>query len=247
MRTLFRSRFFASQTVCVDHVKALHTVVHKRFSFATINSRHALRGHTMKHTVLAAGALGLILTLPSAAAPGDFIDIDATTPYATLGYDYHEAGRLDVNGLNARVGVRFGSYIGVEGELRTGLNEGHFIYSPPCYNGVCPMTMFVALVDDVRLKNAESAYVVGYMPLSPDADLFVRAGYGFSDYSARVFTTGFSEQSFNIGAGGQYFLDEANGMRLDYLREQVTRQNLVGREGTGKGLDVWSIAFVRKF
>ena len=172
----------------------------------------------------------------------------ATTGYATVGYAYQQGGQVDLEAIAGRLGARFGSYFGVEGELGTGIDRHRFIYSPPCSGSICPLGPVVLM--HARLSNTEAVYAVGFLPIMQGADLFVRAGYGFSDFSAPsspYSRNGFSKQSFNFGAGGQYFIDGANGIRLDYTREEVTQQNSFGLEATGKAIDVWSVAYVRSF
>jgi len=169
--------------------------------------------------------------------------LEPITVYGTLGYSNQEAGHFDLSAVTGRLGVRFGSYLGVEGELSVGVNRDSFTYSPPCTGQVCPLV--IMLLQD-KLKNSESLYAVGYLPITPDADLFVRAGYGVADYStSKYFHSGFQEQAFKLGAGGQYFFDGTNGIRLDYTWDDITPKNLVGWDAGG--VNVWSIAFTRRF
>lgn len=169
---------------------------------------------------------------------------DPVTWDATLGYDWQDSRRLDLEAIGGRVGARFGRYLGAEGQVDVGVDHHRFVYYPPCTE-VCAEPIFL---ENSRLENSESLYGMGYLPITDGADLFARAGYGFSDYSAGpVLRRGFSEQSFNYGAGGQIFLIGANGIRFDYTRESVTSKNQVGSEATGSQTNVWSVAFVHRF
>ena len=198
----------------------------------------------MKITTWALGTL-LSLAMLGAAAPANAQTFEPVTGYGTLGYSDLNGGQLNLGAITGRLGARFGSYLGVEGELSVGVNEHNFTYFPPCIVPICALPIFRLRS---RLNSSESIYAVGYLPLTPDADLFVRAGYGAADYSSSTFfSRGFSQQTFNIGAGGQYFFDGVDGVRLDYTREDITQNDQIGREATGSGVDVWSISYVRRF
>ena len=197
----------------------------------------------MKVTTWAQGAL-LLLALLGAAAPANAQSFEPVTGYGTLGYSNLNGGQLNLGAITGRLGARFGSYLGVEGELSVGVNEQNFTYSPPCAP-ICELPIILLLRS--RLNNSEGIYAVGYLPLTPDADLFVRAGYGAANYSSASFSRGFNQQSFNFGAGGQYFFDGVDGVRLDYTREDITQNDPIGREATSNGVNVWSVSYIRRF
>ena len=64
--------------------------------------------------------------------------------------------------ITGRIGERFGKYFGVEGELSGGVK-----------NDTDQTTGLKTSLD-----HQYAGYVVGYLPVLPNADLFVRAGYG---------------------------------------------------------------------
>jgi len=184
----------------------------------------------------------LLLCSAGVASAGPF---DDASYYANLGFGSIQGRQITIDDVTGRLGARFGSYIGVEGEASVGVNKDHFAYSPPCSSVVCPM--FVALME-AKLSNAEAGYVVGYLPIAPNTDLFARVGYGAAQYASEApLGHAFSEQGVNFGAGAQYFIDGANGLRFDYTRTAVDNNNVVGREALGSGANVWSIAYTRKF
>jgi hypothetical protein len=136
----------------------------------------------------------------------------------------------------------------LEGEISLGVNHDDFIYVPSCGGPICAANNIAIFISNARLNNAEGLYAVGYLPLTPDIDLFARAGYAYSDYSAAHFlSSGFSQQSFNYGAGGQFFFDGVDGIRFDYTRQDVMDEDSVGRQAVGRDANVWSVSFVRRF
>ncbi len=196
----------------------------------------------MKSPVRALCAALPVVFLAAAAEAQTFAPVGW---YGTLGYSRLDGDQLTLGAVSGRVGARFGSYFGVEGEVNVGVNQDHFTYVPPCSGPICAIAIFRV---KSRLSNSEGMYAVGYLPVAPDADLFVRAGYGFAHYSAsQAFFNGFDEQSFNYGAGAQIFLDDANGLRLDYTRQAIAQDTRPGREAIGNNADVWSVSYVRRF
>lgn len=172
------------------------------------------------------------------------LNLDPVTWYVTVGYNTEDGGQLDLASVAGRAGARFGSYFGVEGEANVGVDSKRFVYFPPC-SQICPD---IVLLDTARLNNSEALYAVAYLPIIANLDLFGRAGYGFADYSSSpVFHQGFAEQSFNFGVGAQYFVDGANGIRVDYTREEITSKSQLGSETTGNAIRDWSVSFVHRF
>jgi len=197
----------------------------------------------MMRAIHTLGVIVALLLLGSVAAAAQ--TEDPVNWYGTLGYSKLDGSQLTLGAATGRVGARFGDYFGAEGELSLGVDTDHFIYFPPCFGPICSLAIFRV---NSRLSNAEGLYGVGYLPIVPDLDLFARAGYGFSRYSAaHTFFGGYDEQSFNYGAGGQMFFDGADGIRLDYTRQSATSQTRPGREAIGNNADIWSVSFVRRF
>ena len=98
-----------------------------------------------------------------------------------------------------------------------------------------------------KLRDAEAIYAVGFLPLSSNADLFIRGGYGAAHYTNHP-VPDFTQTSFNFGAGGDYFFYGSNGIRLDYTRfDNQSQNNAVGRAALGSGTNVWSAAYIVRF
>ena len=172
--------------------------------------------------IAAAGIAALALAAPAMAQTAPASNVSW---YGTLGYSDFNPDSANLSAITGRLGARFGQYFGVEGELSGGLGVSH------ASGGT-----------DVHLDNQEALYGVGFLPINPNADLFVRAGYGWADYHTSLdgVNSSFNGQSWNFGAGGQYFFSHSNGVRLDYTREDAT-------ENHGPDANVWSVAYVHKF
>jgi outer membrane immunogenic protein len=147
--------------------------------------------------------------------------------YGGIGYASTNPNKGDANlgAIQARLGYRFMPWVGVEGELAVGVNDD----SAGAFN--------------VKEKHSEAIYGVGFLPISPNADLLARVGYGttkfkFTDGPVPDFST--NEDSWNFGVGGQYHFDGKNGVRVDYTREEFTK------DSAGHA-DVYSIAYTRRF
>jgi len=151
------------------------------------------------------------------------------TFYGTLGYNNFDSDNgSDLSAVTGRLGARLTPYLGAEGEVSVGVGSDRTDFA----NGNLAQ----------HLNDQYAGYAVGYLPLQPNADLFARVGFGHTDLHTSVQGVGVDggADSWNFGAGGQYFFDHANGIRAEYTREdyQCSRCD---------GADVWSLSFVRKF
>jgi opacity protein-like surface antigen len=181
--------------------------------------------------VLAAAVPALAQAQMATVAPG---------LYGTLGYsDSHTSG-VDLGAIQGRLGYRFNSWLGVEGELAGGVKDDK---STTTVSGVTVDTK-------VKLKDEEAIYGVGFLPLSNDFDLLARIGYGRSSAKATASAVGSTGpisvsdsadgNSWNFGVGAQYHFDGKNGVRADYTRQEFTGDN------SGHA-DVWALAYTRRF
>jgi hypothetical protein len=149
--------------------------------------------------------------------------------YGNLGYSWLHGGGADLGAIQGRLGYRMNNYLGVEGEVATGVDDDHIHVAP-------------GVREHVKLRHAEAIYGVGYLPLSPRIDVLGRVGYGST--TARTSLAGFhntdTDNSWNFGVGAQYHFDGRNGIRADYTREEFI--------GNGNGhANVWSVAYSRRF
>lgn len=173
--------------------------------------------------ITAAAAAAVLAAAPALAEPAS-----ATAPafYGALGYSNFD-DNSDTSAVSGRLGVRAGKYFGAEGEAAFGFATGQ----THAYGGT----------DHVRLNNEYAGYAVGYLPVLSNADLFARVGYGATNatVTAQGADYGNFRSGVTYGAGGQYFFNGPNGVRVDY-----TRMNYGPTTGDS---DVWSLAYVRKF
>ncbi len=173
--------------------------------------------------IAAATALAALALSPAAFAQ----TAPASGPYVNLGYAHADAGQPNFEAFGARLGYRFGM-LGVEGEGAWGL-KGYDL-------NVAPGT-------DVHLKLSHqyAAYGVGFLPLSPNTDLFARVGYGTTKIKGSFAGTSVADdgESFNFGVGAQHHFDGVNGVRFDYTRQEF-------RHGGGHA-NVFGVAYTRRF
>lgn len=179
----------------------------------------------MKSLIATAAAAAIVAVVVPAAASAQ--SMSNVTGYGSLGYSAHDLDGANVGAIQGRVGARFGQYLGVEGELGFGVKKDD--------------VDVLGVRGKAKLQNQAAIYGVGFLPIAPNADLYARVGYGSSE--AKVSALGASAKadgdSWNYGAGGQYFFDDKNGVRADYTRHDFT-------DSSAKA-DVWSVGYVRKF
>ena len=150
------------------------------------------------------------------------------TGYGTLGYSHTDRGVSDLGGVAGRLGLRFGPYVGVEGEAIKGVTDDDRIRG--------------GVATETKLERSMAAYAVGYVPVSPRLDLIGRVGLGntrteIEGPGARIAHV--RQDTINYGVGAQYFMTAKDGLRADYTRESV-------RKGPGRA-DTYALSYVRKF
>jgi len=179
----------------------------------------------MKKALIAAASLAAIATAVPAAAQETTAN---TGVYGGINAGIVDgSGGVDLKAIQGRLGYRFNDWIGVEGDLATGLKSD---------------TDRVAGIDvNTKLKHSAAAYVVGFAPIGPNTDLIARIGYGTTKLRAKAagVSASDSEESFNFGVGAQHHFDGQNGVRFDYTRQEF-------RNG-GADANVWSLGYTRKF
>ena len=208
----------------------------------------------MKLLFAAAAAASLLAAFPASA---QMMGGGTTQLYGTIGYtqastdvDFEEIGQnveLSSGLITGRFGGRFSQYFGAEAEASFGVTESEETINTT-FGGV-PVRADI----NYKMTAEAAAYGVGFLPLSPNADLIARIGFGRIDSDIEVVASagGFSateEQSgssnfIGYGVGGQFFFDGLNGVRVDYTRFDLTEDD--GDESAE--FDTFSIAFVRKF
>ncbi|WP_293390514.1 outer membrane beta-barrel protein [Phenylobacterium sp. RIFCSPHIGHO2_01_FULL_69_31] len=108
----------------------------------------------------------LVAALAAAAGAAQAQTLNSPQIYGSIGYT--EKNQSDLGAVQLRLGARFGPNFGVEGEFANGVKSR----TDNSLNTQAPSTV------KTTLRHEIAAYAVGYLPLSPKADLFARVGYG---------------------------------------------------------------------
>lgn len=164
----------------------------------------------MKSLAIAASAAVLLAVAAPAVASAE------VTWYGNVGYANVNADPVNLGAIQGRVGAQFTPNIGVEGEVAFGVQD----------DDISGTT--------VKLNNEVGVYGVAKYPVSEQFDLFARVGYARAD--VKFGSASGNDDGVAYGAGGQYFFDANNGVRVDY-----TRYDFLG------DADVWAVSYVRKF
>jgi len=181
----------------------------------------------MKKALIAAASLAAFAAVVPAAAQAQDAAATKAGAYANLNIGLFDGGQADLKAIQGRLGYRFNDWVGVEGELATGIKSD---------------TDTIAGVEvNTKLKHAAAAYVVGFAPIGTDTDLLARIGYGTTKIRAKAAGVSASDsaESFNFGVGAQHHFDGLNGVRVDY-----TRQEFNDDQGHA---NVWTVGYSRKF
>lgn len=163
---------------------------------------------------LALVSLAAILAAPIAVAQGN---LELSGGYSQFDEDSAEFGALTGRGT-----YFFNRYFGAEGEVSIGIDDAD----------VGPAT--------VELEQSFGAFGVLRAPVTERFELFGRAGYAASEFSAAVPGLGSATADVDglaYGVGGKLFLTERLGVRLDASRY----------EGDDSEADVFTIGGVVKF
>ena len=147
-----------------------------------------------KLALLAAAAAAATAAMMAAPASAQ----DATSNiYGNLGYTQFDTPRGDLGAVTGRLGYQFTPYVSAEGEYSTGVNDSH----------------------EGKLSNAWGLYGRVGVPVSPNFDIFGRAGYQETNIDGR---NGFSDrngQGLGYGAGAQWHPAATGfGIRGEYTR-----------------------------
>jgi len=114
--------------------------------------------------------------------------------------------------IDAKLGYAFTEYLGAEVEGAIGIGDD----------------------DGIELDSHLAAFMVARLPAGDNFDLFVRGGYFTASISGDG--GGVDADGFGIGGGGQYFLTDNDGIRLEYT--------YLDDDGSA---DQFTLSYVRKF
>ena len=174
----------------------------------------------------------VIATALSVCATAAYAQVPTPTISASVGHTKKEDSNLEA--IQARLSARFHPNFGIEGEGALGVE---------------PNTLTFPSVPQLSIKNQLrqelGVYAVGYLPVTPNAEVFARVGYGNTWFKRtfaqdpNLFVNKFDADSINLGLGGQYYLDGKNGVRVDYTRQDFSKG--VRTE------DSWAVSYTRRF
>jgi outer membrane immunogenic protein len=166
-------------------------------------------------------ALTILATTVFAAGPSFAQSVaPLTNTYVNGGYNALQSGRINTGTVQGRIGYNFTPNLAVEGEAGLGGFKDTI-------GGV-----------ELRTRGTLGAFAVASAPVADRFSLIGRAGYVQTWAEAKAFgvKSTSDDGSFAVGVGGQYMIDDANGIRADYTR--YTEGN--GRDGV-------AVSYVRKF
>ncbi|MET0545172.1 MAG: porin family protein [Caulobacterales bacterium] len=155
-------------------------------------------------------------------------------PYVEAGATYH--GFEGSNGVNnhawaptARAGIRLLPMLSVEAEAGFGVDGGNFDFqgSEDDFNlddnNDGDVADIINAPGDFGLNYMLGAYGKLSFPVTPQFEVFGRAGYAFADVDSKVVTPGggeiklgSSEDGPSFGAGLAYHLSDNSAIRADY-------------------------------
>ena len=149
--------------------------------------------------------------------------------YANVGYTHLDGGDdVSLGAATVRAGAYLHPNFASEGELSVGVKDEDIEVGP--------------ITANVKHRFDVAIYAVGVLPISDQAQLFARVGFGHTEIEASALGTTASAdgKSWNYGVGGQFFFDESNGLRADWTRRDFT-------EDDNEELDTYSVSYVRRF
>jgi len=160
------------------------------------------------------------------AVPAMAQDGSGPQVYGSIGYAQLSGDQGDLGAVTGRLGARFNRHFGAEGEASIGVSDDELPLGIPGARA--------------ELSHDLAAYAVGYLPISPNFELFGRIGYGTTnvEVTASGSATDDSFDGVNYGVGANWFIDGSNGLRGDWTRRDF------GDDGDA---DVWSLSYVRRF
>jgi outer membrane immunogenic protein len=175
----------------------------------------------MKLAIIAASTASVLAlaAIPAAASAAD----QWSGWSGSVGYSDTNVskGGPDVGGVTGRLSWKSNQFWGVEG-------EGSFGAKKDTIAGT-----------EYKLNDQFAGYLTATAPISTNFDIFARVGYGTTNIKTTPVGGSGSDQSWNYGAGAEWFWDNHNGLRGDYLRENFQKG--------GGDANVWSASYVRRF
>ncbi|HEX6859890.1 MAG TPA: porin family protein [Caulobacteraceae bacterium] len=192
----------------------------------------------MKLLASAAVATACLLATPALAQDAGL--------YGTIGLQHMDAKHAEatypgLDGVNdlgfemvtGRVGYSLNRYFSAE-------LEGSFGWEDATTHVTNPDPDEDDLPVSVSVNTDLAAFLVGRLPMTDNASLTFRVGYGSTDADATVGDVSAGEDftGYRYGAGAEFFFDDANGVRFDFTRIDAE---------DGLDADTYAVSYVRKF
>ena len=173
----------------------------------------------MKALMIAASAAAMALGASAAQAQEGGM-------YGSIGYAATDREDANLSAIQGRFGVRLHPMIGIEGEGAIGIGD----------DDVAPGVT-------AKLDHQLAIYGVGFVPLGERFELLGRVGLGNTKVSVETPLGDADEDanSWNYGVGGQFWFTGNDAVRADWTRHNFDEDDADG------DLDVWSVAYVRRF
>jgi hypothetical protein len=142
--------------------------------------------------------------------------------WGSVGYTHVGVEGMNLGGITGRVGAQFNPIFGIEG-------EGTFGIGSESEDGL-----------EVSLKRDFAGYLTGSLPMTDNARLIGRVGYGSTEIEAEEdgVSGDMDATSYRYGVGAEFFFDDANGVRIDFLR--------IDAEDDLEA-DLYTVSYVRRF
>jgi outer membrane immunogenic protein len=171
----------------------------------------------MLRSILITAVSSVALTGIASAQDGNF--------NAGAGYSNVEIGDAQFDAISLRAGYDFNETFGVEGQLDFGIGDDSLTLG--------------AVTADVELNYSAGFYGIARLPVAENANLFGRLGYVTTEVEGSIagFVADESDDGFSFGVGGEYYFDNANGVRVEYTRTDYD-------DGEG---DTFGISWVHRF
>jgi outer membrane immunogenic protein len=170
----------------------------------------------MKKLAIALCGAACLMTTPALAQDG------GPGLWGSVGYTHIGVEGMSLGAITGRVGAQFNPVLGIEG-------EGSFGVGSESEGGV-----------EVKLSHDFAGYVTASLPMTDNARLVGRVGYGTTEIEAEELgvSDDFDAGGYRYGVGAEFFFDDSNGVRVDFLR--------VDAEDSLEA-DLYTISYVRRF
>ena len=197
----------------------------------------------MKALLCAAAAVACLTATPAAAQLYGTIGLTHLDAEAN---ELPELGTLGFEAITGRGGFQFSPYVGVEAEASFGWEDA--------------TTTFTETVEDEEEEEVEvdvsvatsltydvAAFLVGRLPMTDNASLLGRIGYGKTEYEfeATAELDGETEtetmegnaEGWRYGVGAEFFFNDMSGVRIDFMRTNTSEVDA----------DSYTISYVHRF